>query len=182
MTTTLSRQKRIFTIAGKQGLAIITDSKIPEGRNAGTFKKFEEDNTLLACLKALNYELDRMPKGVRFDYKIAFLLPKTIAFLGYEDTRKFWLTYRYRKHEFNPDTGEVLARLENGVLVAPEQIDEEILKEVNTLDKLLEVQKENVQLFRQENLTSSLYNAYKRETWNILSRCVPGEEVVSCNY
>lgn len=185
MTTTITPiiQKRVFTIAGRNNLAIVTDSKIPEGKTSGTFKKFEASTTQLACLKALNYELARMPKA-KLDFKVAYLLPKVIGFLGYEDTRKFWITYGYKKSEFNPETNEIVSSVnrETGEVTTPDPINPELLEEVKKLDELLELQKNNVEIFRQESLTSPLYKAYRRVTWQMLTRFAPGEEVVSSNY
>lgn len=184
MTTNNQVNKRIFTIAGRNNVAIVSDSKIPEGKTAGTYRKFEASSTQLACLKALNYELNRMPKA-KLDFRVAYLLPKTIGFLGYEDNRKFWIKYGYRKCDFNPETGELNAKVNQstGEIILPDPIDAELLDEVKKLDELLEVQKDNVQFFRQEVITSKLYSMYKTVTWRILNKIAPSEEeVVSSNY
>ena len=68
-----------------------------------------------------------MPKA-KLDFKVAYLLPKVIGFLGYEDTRKFWITYGYRKSEFNPETNEIVSSVnrETGEVTTPDKDDNSI--------------------------------------------------------
>lgn len=153
-------KKRIFTIACRKGHSILTDSKQNENGN-GTLKQFEAENSQMACLIALNDVLTRMPQGVKFDYAVAILLPQTISFLAYEDTRNFWLANGCKK------TGEV--------------IEENVLAEVRKMHKLLKAHGSNVQLFNQTRLTSPLYKSYSRATWEVMEQLYPSENgVVSC--
>lgn len=154
-------QKRVFTIACRKGTAIITDSK-PNANGNGSLRKFEGKNSQLACLKALNDLLQRMPSGVRFDYSIAILLPESINFLAYEDTRNYWIANGCKKN------GEV--------------IEEELMNEVKVMHQLLRVHNKNLQIFNQKKLTSNLYKTYNRATWKALESIVPSDDVqtVSC--
>lgn len=148
-------KKRIFSLACRKGTAILTDSKLgPNGK--GTFKKFESDNSQLSCIKALNDLLTRMPQGVKFDYAIAILLPESINFLAYEDTRNYWIANGCKKN------GEV--------------IEESILEEVKTLHNLLKVHASNIQMFNQKKLTSPIYKSYSRATWNTINELIPVEK------
>ena len=156
MNTNNQIKKRIFTIACRKGTAILTDSKLNE-QGHGTVKKFTAENSQLACVKALNDLLGRMPVGVKFDYAVAVLLPETINFLAYEDTRNYWIANGCKKN------GDV--------------IDANLLAEVKVLHKLLRVHNGNLQIFNQKKLTSPLYKNYSRATWQALDKIVPAEEV-----
>lgn len=149
-------KKRIFSIACRKGVAILTDSKI-NASGKGSLRKFDTGNSQLSCIKALNDLLTRMPQGVKFDYAVAVLLPESINFLAYEDTRNHWIANGCKKN------GEV--------------IDETILNEVKTLHKLLKIHSGNVQIFNQKKLTSPIYKSYSRATWNAMNEIVPAEEM-----
>lgn len=149
-------KKRIFSIACRKGTAILTDSKL-NANGAGSLKKFEANSSQVACVKALNDLLNRMPQGVKFDYSIAVLLPESINFLAYEDTRNYWIANGCKK---------------NGEVVEPV-----LLEEVKTLHKLLRIHSKNLQMFNQKKLTSPLYKSYNRATWDALNKIVPAEEV-----
>ena len=156
MNTNNQIKKRIFTIACRKGTAILTDSKLNE-KGQGTIKKFTAESSQLACVKALNNLLGRMPVGVKFDYSIAVLLPEAINFLAYEDTRNYWIANGTKKN------GEV--------------IEETLLAEVKVLHGLLKIHNGNLQIFNQKKLTSPLYKNYTRATWQALERVVPAEKV-----
>ena len=123
----------------------------------GTVKKFTAESSQLACVKALNNLLGRMPVGVKFDYAVAVLLPEAINFLAYEDTRNYWIANGTKKN------GEV--------------IEETLLAEVKVLHGLLKIHNGNLQIFNQKKLTSPLYKNYTRATWQALERVVPAEKV-----
>lgn len=154
-------RKRIFSIACRKGTAILTDSK-PNANGNGSLRKFEAKNSQIACIKALNDLLTRMPSGVKFDYSIAVLLPDSINFLAYEDTRNYWLA--------------------NGCKKNGEAVDPELLEEIKVMHKLLRVHNGNLQIFNQKKLTSPLYKSYNRATWRALDSIVPVSDVetVSC--
>lgn len=154
--------KRIFTVACRKGVAILTDSK-PNANGKGTVEDFRADNSQVACLKAVNTLLTRMPVGVKFDYAVALLLPETISYLSYEDTRNYWITNGKKK---------------NGDVIAPE-----LLEEVKVFHKLVRKHTGNLQIFNQTKVTSSLYKYYIRATWKALDRYMPAEkqDTVSCN-
>lgn len=154
-TNTNQIKKRIFAIACRKNTAIITDSKTMK------YDTFTADNSQLACVKALNNLLDRMPKGVKLDYAVAILLPETINFLAYEDTRNYWLA--------------------NGTKKNGDAIDPQLLAEIRTLHTLLRVQARNIQIFNQKKLKSPLYISYARATWNTMNDIMPRQNIVSCD-
>lgn len=150
-------KKRIFTIACRKSTAVLTDSKNM------TSERFDADKSTNACIDALNSLLDRMPKGVKLDYSIAILLPESISFLAYEDTRNYWLA--------------------NGCKKNGEPIDVNTLNRVKKLHHLIKIQAKNIQIFNQKTISSPLYRSYARATWNLMNEIIPQEkqESVSCN-
>lgn len=155
-------KKRIFAIACRKGVAVLTDSK-PNANGNGTVKQFTAENSQLASLKAFNDLLGRMPVGVKFDYTISVLLPETISYLSYEDTRNYWIA--------------------NGKKKSGEVVEPNMLEEVKKLHKLLRIHSGNLQIFNQSKITSPVYKAYARATWSALDKYVPVEkqDTVSCN-
>ena len=155
-------KKRIFTVACRKGVAILTDSK-PNANGKGSVKDFHAESSQIASLKAVNDLLSRMPVGVKFDYAVSLLLPETISYLSYEDTRNYWIANGKKK---------------SGEVIAPD-----MLEEVKKLHKLLRIHSGNLQIFNQSKVTSSLYKSYIRATWNTLDKYVPAEkqDTISCN-
>lgn len=151
-------EKRIFTVAYRNGIAILTDSK-RNAQGSGTSYKFEDDSTIIAGLKAVNFVLSKIPTNVNFDNKISILLPESISYLGYEDTREYWLTNRTTKQ---------------GKTLTPE-----LLEQVTTMHELLKTRKHKVQIFNQKKLTSRELIAYRVETWNVLNKVVPNVSATS---
>lgn len=157
--------RRIFTVVGRAGHVIITDSKKIPGTDNGTLYQYynPEGNTQLEAIKALNGILSVIPKPgqARFDLPVVFLLPRFIEFLRYEDTRKVWISTGKKK---------------NG-----QEIDEELLKEVKALDKLVTQLGSNIQLFSHRGLKKEQFIQYKNATWNLLNEKVPEIEKVDAN-
>ena len=90
--------QRIFTIVGRGGTAVVTDSKLNANGN-GSYDVFKGEDTQLESLKALNKTLARVPIGVIFDTPVTFLLPGFIDFLRYEDTRAYLIENGHTKGE-----------------------------------------------------------------------------------
>lgn len=155
-----TNNKRVFTIACRNGVAILTDSKVNKNTGKGSLKRFINENkdSQMACLDALIDLLNRTPKGVKFDHAIAILLPSNIAFLAYENTRTQWLS-----------TGKKKSGIE---------LTEELLNKVRTLDTLIKAHGRNIQLFNQTKLTSNLYKMYRTETWKSMNKIVPVDKEV----
>lgn len=155
--------RRIYTIAGRTGTVIITDSKQNPKTGKGTLYTFVDENqdTQLCAIKALNDILEIVPRPnqMRFDQPVVFLLPRFIEFLRYEDTRKVWVTTGCKK---------------NGEEVAPE-----LLKEVKRLDENVKQLSNNIQLFGQRGLKSQMFIDYRNATWKIVDSMVPAPERVS---
>lgn len=152
--------RRIFTIVGRAGTVLVTDSKKNENENGTLYEYHDENgNTQLCALKALNGILNiiPVPNKVKLDQPVVFLLPKFIEFLRYEDTRKVWVGTGKKK---------------NG-----EDIEPELLEEVKVLDALINRLGNNVQLFGHQGLKSNQFILYKNTTWDILNKKVPPTEV-----
>lgn len=145
-------ERRIFTVAYRNGIAILTDSKKNEQGN-GTSYKFEDSSSVIAGLKAVNFVLSKIPTNINFSNKIAILLPESISYLGYEDTREYWLTNKTTKQ---------------GKPLTPE-----LLQQVTEMHELLKTRKHKVQIFNQRKLTSREFIAYRVETWNVLNKTMP---------
>lgn len=154
--------RRIYTIAGRAGTVVITDSKKNEN-GKGTLYTYtdENQNTQLCAIKALNDILEIVPRPsqMRFDQPVVFLLPRFIEFLRYEDTRKVWINTGCKK---------------NGEPVAPE-----LLEEIKRLDKNVNELSNNIQLFGQRGLKSQMFIDYRDVTWEIVDTMVPAPERVS---
>lgn len=151
--------RRIFTIVGRAGTVIVTDSKKNDNDNGALYEyKDANGNTQLCALKALNSILNIIPRPnkAKLDQPVVFLLPKFVEFLRYEDTRKVWVGTGKKK---------------NG-----EEIEPELLTEVRILDRLITELGSNVQLFGHQGLKSNQFIQYKNATWNILNEKVPAPE------
>lgn len=153
--------RRIYTIAGRAGTVVITDSK-KNVNGSGTVYKYEDPNkdTQLCAIKGLNEVLSIIPRPsqMRFEQSVVFLLPRFIEFLRYEDTRKVWVSTGCKK---------------NGDEIAPE-----LLEQVRELDKNVRELGSNIQLFGQRGLTSEVFNQYRDATWRLLDKEVPAPERV----
>lgn len=157
--------RRIYTVAGRAGTVIITDSKINPETNKGTLYQYnsEDGNTQLCAIKALNDVLETIPRPgkVRFDQPVVLLLPRFIEFLRYEDTRKVWISTGAKKN------GEV--------------VEANMLQEVKRLDKNVRELNNNIQLFGQRGLKSELFIGYRDATWKAVDSLVPAPVTVSAN-
>lgn len=154
--------RRIYTVVGRAGTVIITDSKKNES-GSGTMYTFKDENqdTQLCAIKGVNEILSIIPRPsqMRFDQPVVFLLPRFIEFLRYEDTRKVWSTTGCKK---------------NGEVIAPE-----LLEQVKLLDANVRELGSNIQLFGQQGLTSQVFVQYRDATWKLLDSIVPAPERVS---
>ena len=93
--------RRIYTVAGRAGTVVITDSKKNENGKGALYTFVDENqNTQLCAIKALNDILEIVPRPnqMKFDQPVVFLLPRFIEFLRYEDTRKVWVTTGCKKN------------------------------------------------------------------------------------
>ena len=112
--------RRIFTIAGRAGVIVVTDSK-QNNNGTGSIYQYADPNgdTQMIGIKALNKVLNNIPKPDRakLDKPVVFLLPRFLEFLKYEDTRKVWIETGCKK---------------NQEVVAPE-----LLEQVKILDTLV---------------------------------------------
>lgn len=162
--------RRIYTVAGRAGTVVITDSKKNENGKGALYTFVDENqNTQLCAIKALQLcaikalndilEIVPRPNQMKFDQPVVFLLPRFIEFLRYEDTRKVWVTTGCKK---------------NGEEIAPE-----LLAEVKRLDKNVELLSNNIQLFGQRGLKSQMFIDYRDATWKIVDSMVPAPEKVS---
>lgn len=174
--------RRIITIAGRSGIAIASDNKPVDGKS-GTIYSYSGKDTHIACLKALNAQLEKVPVE-QLEKTVVFLLPSNISFLSFEDTRTHWITYGYRKCDINLTTGEVMSRynVKTQTYVQPEKIDEELLAEVRVMHSLISEKKHNIDLFSQYKtvdgrqvraLHSNQFNAFITATWQNLERYAP---------
>lgn len=151
----INQKKRIFGIACRENTAILTDSK------NFTLKKFTAPTGQIACMKALNDMLTRMPQGVKFDYAVSVLIPEPIACLAYEDTRNYWLSHGVKK---------------NGDKISPE-----LLEEIKTANKLIKVHGSNLQVFTQRRITSPYYKSFVRATWRAMDGVIAPAKVETVN-
>lgn len=154
--------QRIFTIVGRGGTAVVTDSKLNANGN-GSYDVFKGEDTQLESLKALNKTLARIPRGVRFDTPVTFLLSNTISFLAYEDTRAFWLEKGHTKGDESKK-------------IAPE-----ILAEVKKLHEQLGELGSAVRLFGQKGIKSPVFNSYINASWNLMNQIVERPKAVDSN-
>lgn len=152
--------QRIFTIAGRAGTVIVTDSKL-NTNGKGSYDTFKGEDTQLESLKALNKTLTRIPRGVRFETPVTFLLPGFIDFLRYEDTRAFWIENGHTKGDENKK-------------IAPE-----ILTEVKDLHKQLAELGSAVRLFGQKGIKSPVFNNYINASWNLMNQIVEKPKATS---
>lgn len=156
--------RRYLTIVGRNGKTVITDSK-PNQNNpkSGTYYEYGElgDNMQLSFLKAWNSKLSEVPRQ-RFKDPVTFLIPNSIAFLAYQDTRKVWCT---------------------GVKKSGEAISSEIVEQVKMLDKQLdELANCNVEVYGQDIVMSNRFNSYAFKSqvtasWNLMDKIVPRADV-----
>lgn len=154
--------RRIYTVAGRAGTVVITDSKKNKNGKGALYTFVDENqNTQLCAIKALNDILEIVPRPnqMKFDQPVVFLLPRFIEFLRYEDTRKVWVTTGCKK---------------NGEEIAPE-----LLTEVKRLDENVKQLSNNIQLFGQRGLKSQMFIDYRDATWKIVDSMVPAPERIS---
>lgn len=154
--------QRIFTIVGRGGTAVITDSK-PNANGKGTSRIYKGEDTQLESLKALNDTLAIIPRGMKFETPVTFLLSNTVSFLAYEDTRTYWI--------------------ENGCTKGdePRVIEPEILEQVKVLHNQLAELGTAVRLFGQKGIKSPVFNSYIRATWNLINSIVEKPKTVNAN-
>lgn len=152
--------QRIFTIVGRGGTAVVTDSKL-NANGSGSYEVFKGEDTQLESLKALNKTLAKIPRGVRFDVPVTFLLSNTVSFLAYEDTRTYWLKNGCTKGE------------------EPRLIEPEILDQVKELHRQLAELGSAVRLFGQKGIKSPVFNSYIRASWNLMNQIVEMPKTVS---
>lgn len=154
--------QRIFTIVGRGGTVIVTDSKLNPNGN-GSYDVFKGEDTQLESLKALNKTLARIPRGVRFETPVTFLLSNTISFLAYEDTRAFWIEKGHTKGDES------------------KKIDPAILAEVKKLHKQLGELGSSVRLFGQKGIKSPVFNSYINASWNLMNQIVEKPKTVDAS-
>lgn len=145
-------QERIFTVAYRNGTAILTDSKINVS-GKGSLWTFKDESSLIAGMKAINYVLRNIPENVNFDNKVVLLLPESISYLGYEDTREYWITNNKTKQ---------------GKDITPEFMDQ-----IKEMHDLLKTRKNSINIFNQNKVYKKSYITYKLTTWDILNKIVP---------
>lgn len=157
--------RRFLTIVGRNGKTVITDSKPnPNNPGSGTYYEYGQvgDSMQLSFLKAWNEKLSEIPRGIKFKDPITFLIPNSIAFLAYQDTRKIWCT---------------------GVKKSGEAIDAEIVEQVQLLDKqLTELSTANLEVYGQDIVMSNRFNSYAFKSqvsasWNLMDQLVPRADV-----
>lgn len=154
--------QRIFTIVGRGGTAIVTDSKLNPNGN-GSYDVLRGEDTQLESLKALNKTLKRIPRGVKFDTPVTFLLPGFIDFLRYEDTRAYWLENGHTKGE------------------AKKEIAPEILDQVREMHVQLAELGSSVRLFGQRGIKSPVFNSYINASWNLMNQIVEKAKTVDAS-
>ena len=152
--------QRIFTIVGRGGTAVVTDSKLNANGN-GSYDVFKGEDTQLESLKALNKTLARVPRGVRFDTPVTFLLPGFIDFLRYEDTRAYWIENGHTKGESKK-------------AIAPE-----ILDQVKLMHTQLAELGSSVRLFGQKGIKSPVFNSYINASWNLMNQIVEKPKTIN---
>lgn len=154
--------QRIFTIVGRGGTAIVTDSKLNPNGN-GSYDVLRGEDTQLESLKALNKTLKRIPRGVKFDTPVTFLLPGFIDFLRYEDTRAYWIENGHTKGE------------------AKKPIAPEVLEQVVDMHTQLAELGSNVRLFGQKGIKSPVFNSYINASWNLMNQIVEKAKTVDAS-
>ena len=157
--------RRIYTVAGRNGTVIITDSKVNPATGKGSLFTYNDcgDDTQLCAIKAINKQLAYIPRPgqARFEHPATFLLPKFVEFLKYEDTRKYWIS--------------------NGTKKSGDPISEEVLAEVAELDRQVKELGSNLQLFGQTQLTSPTFKSYISATWRAMDSVVAPPVKVDAN-
>lgn len=157
--------RRIYTVAGRNGTVIVTDSKVNPKTGKGSLFTYSDcgDDTQLCAIKAINKQLSYIPRPSEalFEDPATFLLPKFVEFLKYEDTRKFWISNGTKK---------------NGDPIAPE-----LLAEVVQLDKQVKELGNNLQMFGQTKLTSATFKSYISATWRAMDAVVAPPAKVDAN-
>lgn len=154
--------QRIFTIVGRAGTAVVTDSKL-NANGSGSYKVFKGEDTQLESLKALNETLARIPRGVKFDVPVTFLLSNTVSFLAYEDTRTYWLENGCTKGE------------------EPRKIEPAVLNQVKELHRQLAELGSAVRLFGQKGIKSPVFNSYIKASWDLMNQIVEKPKTVNAN-
>ena len=153
--------RRFLTIVGRNGKTVITDSKPnPNKPESGTYYEYGEigDTMQLSFLKAWNSKLSEIPRGIKFKDPVTFLIPNSIAFLAYQDTRKIWCA---------------------GTKKSGEEIAPEVVEQVQLLDKQLdELVNCNIEVYGQDIVMSNRFNsfAFKSQvsaSWNLMDQLVP---------
>lgn len=157
--------QRIFTIVGRSGVVVVTDSKL-NANGSGSYEIFRGEDTQLESLKALNKTLARIPRGVRFNTPITFLLSNTISFLAYEDTRAYWLENGHTKSSQGDE---------------PKLIAPEILAQVKELHSQLAELGSTVRLFGQKGIKSPVFLSYINASWNLMNQIVEKPKAVDSN-
>lgn len=149
--------RRLYTVAGRNGTVIITDSKVNPKTGKGGLFTYNDcgEDTQLCAIKAINAHLAVIPRPAqaRFADPVTFLLPRFVEFLKYEDTRTYWISKGTKK---------------NGDAIAPE-----LLEEVVKLDKQVKELGNNLQMFGQSKLTSPTFKTYISATWRAMDNIVP---------
>lgn len=161
--------RRLYTVAGRDGTVIITDSKVNPKTGKGSLFTYNDcgKDTQLCAIKAINRVLSVIPRPTRqfkFADPVTFLLPRFVEFLKYEDTRTYWISKGVKK---------------NGDVIAPE-----LLEEVVLFDKQVKELGVNLQIFGQSKLTSPTFKTYIASTWRAMDSIVPPAvvETVDANY
>lgn len=148
-------KKRIFTMAMRGNIAILTDSVNPQSTIS-----YNGDNLSTVGLQLLNKLLESMPSE-KLKYKVAILLPSTVMIPTLENTRNAWIA--------------------NGTTKSGNPIDPAKLHEVIKLNELLKIKGHNVQIFNQSKLISLIYKAYTKKTWELMDKIIPREEGIDSN-
>lgn len=148
-------KKRVFTMAMRGDVAILTDSANPQSTIS-----FKGENLSTVGLQLLNKLLENMPTK-RLNYKVAILLPHNVVIPTFENTRHYWIS--------------------NGTTKTGNSIDPAKLNEVIKLNDLLRAKGHNVEIFDQSKLTSVMYKSFTSKTWNLMNEIVPREEAEDCN-
>lgn len=157
--------RRIYTVAGRNGTVIITDSKVNPETGKGSLFTYNScgEDTQLCAIKAVNSKLEQIPRPAqaRFSDPVTFLLPRFVEFLKYEDTRTYWISKGTKK---------------NG-----DAIPAELLEEVVKLDKQVKELGVNLQMFGQSKLTSPTFKSYISATWRAMDNVVAPPATVDAN-
>lgn len=152
--------QRIFTIAGRNGTVVYTDSRKNENGNCPYYTAKGED-TQLESIKVLNKILNAIPEDIVLESPINFLLPNFISFLNYKDNREYWLKNKKTK--------------------SGKEISPEILEQVYIMDELVNKLGSKIRLFGQKSIKSSLFQSYIRNTWLLMDKIEKPAEKVDPN-